>query len=71
MVTLPFAIGLFATLVWASRVMLGYHFEPQLSRRAELGLILETYLVYGLISLVTPLLYVLALVTQRVMKATA
>ncbi len=71
LVTLPLAIALFATLVWASRAILGYHFTPQLSRRAELGLILETYLVYGLVSLMTPLLYVLALLNQRMIRATA
>lgn len=72
LLTLPLAISLFALFVWGTRVVLGYHFVPQpLGGRSELSLIVETYLVYGLVSLATPFLYGLALLNQRAIRRPA
>lgn len=66
--TVPFAVCLFAVLVWSSRRVLGYPFsaEPMLPGE-ELSLVLTAYLVYGLLSLFTPVIYALSLVNQGVM----
>ncbi len=69
LMTVPFAVLLFALLVWMARLATGHRFSSRtMLPGEELALILSGYLIYGLLSpLFTPVLYVLALVNQGIM----
>jgi hypothetical protein len=69
LVTVPTAILLFSTCVWCTRRLTGAVFSPPLLPREEFELILSTYSIYGLISLVAPVLFFLAYVNQRWARA--
>lgn len=61
--TLPVAIAIFSLLVWMERRVLGT--PTRSSPGEELGVILSIYGIYGLVSIFMPLLYGIALFTQR------
>jgi hypothetical protein len=66
--TVPFAVSLFAVLVWFARRALGHPFSSQaMLPGEELSLVLTGYLVYGLLSMFTPVIYALSLVNQGIM----
>src|SRR5262245_12142397 len=65
--TLPFAISLFALLVWVVRLGLGYRFYEGVPPTRDLTLILEAYFFYSFVSIFLPVLYAFALVNQGVM----
>jgi hypothetical protein len=64
--TIPFGVSVFAVLVWLTRFALGYR-VPSVLPGEELGIIVMGYLFYALVSLLTPVLYVLALLNQGIM----
>lgn len=66
--TVPFAVSLFAVLVSFARRALGHPFSSQaMLPGEELSLVLIGYLVYGLLSMFTPVIYALSLVNQGIM----
>jgi hypothetical protein len=69
LMTVPFAVLLFGSLVWLARLSTGYHFHSRaMLPGEELTLILSGYVFYGLLSpLFTPVLYVVALANQGIM----
>ena len=64
--TIPIGVSVFSVLLWYSRTLLGYHFTP-LPPLGELRLILETYLIYSLISLAAAVVYPLSLLNQFIL----
>jgi hypothetical protein len=66
LVTIPVGVSAFAVLLWVARVLLGYHFSPPPSQ-GDLQLILETYIIYSLISLAVAIIYPLSLLNQFIM----
>ena len=69
LITIPFALAVFGSLIWCIRMAFGYRFTPEMTSTRELGLIVTTYLVYGCLSLAGPFLYLLAVVTQRIARS--
>ena len=69
LITVPTAILLFSTFVWRVRRLTGSVFTPPLAPRDAFELIFGTYLVYSLITLAAPFLFVLAYVNQRWARA--
>ena len=68
LVTLPTGIAVFALLLWLARRFTGVHFVPSVTPAHELRLIVETYLIGGLISIFAPVLFGLALLNQYAMR---
>jgi hypothetical protein len=66
--TLPTAIALFSILLWVARFGLTEDFYRPPPNPHYLRDILEAYIVYGLFSLGTPILYGLALLNQWIMQ---
>jgi hypothetical protein len=66
--TLPAGIVVFSCLLWLARVAAGIRFGHGFTVFDDLGLILNTYLVYGLISIGAPLFFGLALANQYVLR---
>ncbi len=69
LVTLPTGIAVFALLLWLARRFTGVDFVPSVTPAHELRLIVETYLIGGLISVFAPVLFGLALLNQYVMRS--
>jgi hypothetical protein len=63
LITIPVGVSAFAVLLWLARVLLGYHFSPP-PAQGDLQLILQTYIIYSLVSLAAVIIYPLSLLNQ-------
>lgn len=69
LVTVPAAIVVFSCFIWLARRASQVSFTPPLGTRSEFAFILSTYVIYGTISLIAPVLWGLAFINQRWMRS--